>query len=549
MTYPRFPLEQRAVSSYDPLRGETVRILHLYVAPGAALADDANSGSQALPLATFDGLMRRLRLLDRVGSDAPLIVHLESAAYSWSVPLDDLKLRAPAVIVCDGAGQDGDDGTTVLRGPSAAAAGSTTSSVVDPDGGMTVNSLQGRTIQMLTGAAAGEFRTIRNNTATAIVPVYPFSAIAEGDSFRVFEPGAVITTPASANAGALGRHDPLISGIGTPADTQGTSGEQRQSWSPSTLLLVNLTFTDDNTSALQQWLSIASSAVALAGVLFRSTRAVGFWVIQNDETSQLIAGCDQPLPVSGFAEFVLPYQLGLLGVGGLFALCDSPTKWTGWAVGIVDDTQPVTFSPRRFSGFMVYQANFSGASGPITRSAQWVLYGGEFNSDVDGATVSSRVWHITDQSAVLILPASTSIPFRVIGTGSSNNAAAIEVTGSSRLASQDLTVELAGSGCGIAAAAAQSVADVWKEPGRVSLVRRNVIDAPRSLVVALLGGQVSWDEPPTTTVVPSVGEAVITQSSIGGAAVAPSPATFAGIADGVVVVNPDGSGTMLRRVT
>ena len=63
------------------------------------------------------------------------------------------------------------------------------------------------------------------------------------------------------------------------------------------------------------------------------------------------------------------------------------------------------------------------------------------------------------------------------------------------------------------------------------------------------GGRVYWDEIPTIVGTLTGGQAVITQSSTAGAAVAPSPTTFAALADGVVVVNPDGSGTILGRNT
>src|SRR5690606_13149041 len=114
-------------------------------------------------------------------------IHIASGTYEWTTGLNGKFLNEHIVIVGDGAGQDGDDGFTELIAPTAAAASS--SQTVVKSSGLVANAYRGKTIEILTGAAAGDRRTIHSNTATDIVPVRQFTAaVTAGDLYRVIEP-------------------------------------------------------------------------------------------------------------------------------------------------------------------------------------------------------------------------------------------------------------------------------------------------------------------------------------------------------------------------
>ena len=161
-------------AGYDP----TFAIQDFYVTPAG---DDANGdGSLANPFATPQ------RAAEAIGPYRLARVHMASGTYT-SPRLHSLK--GPVVFVGDGAGVVGDDGLTVELAPAAAGAGTGAQTVT---GAFAPGAFDGFAIQMLSGDATGQRRTIVETTATDLIPVRAFSpAPGAGDSYRVVSPAIV----------------------------------------------------------------------------------------------------------------------------------------------------------------------------------------------------------------------------------------------------------------------------------------------------------------------------------------------------------------------
>lgn len=520
MGYPWFPLEQKAVSDYSPLRGEVVRDLDLYVAPGAAAASDSNPGSLALPLATFAEVQRRLARIALVNVGARVVVHLASGQYEWAATLGPIQLRGPIAIVGDGAGQPGDDGFTVLQAPAAAAAGTGLRVIVDPVGGLTVNALVGKTIEVLSGAAVGDRRQIRSNTATDILPVRAFTAaVAPGDSFRIVESGIVITLPdATPSIAAL----PAVSGVGTPADPTGAEANFVGGVSVQALLFVNLAF--ERTAAGKLW--FASSAIAMAGVEMRGS---ALWTASADVLSDIRAGTDLSLP-SAVCTFELPSLMGL---------APSSTAWAGWGLHITSAVGLPQF--KRFRGFLTQLTTSQVAT---VADVQWVLIGGSL---ISSGNADDGFWNVRMNSRVIVEAFDTALPFLVAAVGTTNRSCAIRVQGGSSFGATGLEVVITAFGSAIAACGNESATSRALQAGVVSLLSSCSLTGVYAAIVAMTGGRVYWDSVPTVGGTMTAGQAIITQSSLGGAAVVST--TVAGLADGSVIANPDLGGSRIGRIT
>lgn len=161
-------------SGYNPAPA----IVDLYV---TTTGDDfLGDGSQANPFAT------PTRAAAAIGPHGLARVHMASGTYS-SPRLRSLK--GPVVFVGDGAGQPGDDGLTVELAPAAAGVGTGASTIV---GVFAPGAFDGFAIQMLSGAAIGQRRTIVETTATDLIPIRDFDpAPAAGDSYRVVSPAII----------------------------------------------------------------------------------------------------------------------------------------------------------------------------------------------------------------------------------------------------------------------------------------------------------------------------------------------------------------------
>ena len=106
----------------------------------------------------------------------------------YVIPVLDKRLSAHVWVVSE-------EYNVLLTG--SAAAGNTTSLTTT---NLVVDEYRGKTIEILSGDAIGDRRTIRGNTTTMIQPVNSFtSAVAAADSFRVFQPA----TSASIESGLV----------------------------------------------------------------------------------------------------------------------------------------------------------------------------------------------------------------------------------------------------------------------------------------------------------------------------------------------------------
>jgi hypothetical protein len=180
----------------DALVGEAVS----FVVDDAIGSDDpSQDGSAANPLATIVEAERRAALIPDAEVDILVRPH-SGVGYAWPTFRPRLFLdSAPiwvrftefAELVAPGDTGQGGSGTAVLV----------------TSGGLTPDALEGKTVEILDGAAAGDRRSIRDNTATNITPNAHFSASVLGSSYRVIEPdpgNIVIPTI----------HVPMVHGMG-----------------------------------------------------------------------------------------------------------------------------------------------------------------------------------------------------------------------------------------------------------------------------------------------------------------------------------------------
>lgn len=179
----------------------TTEALDIYV--DAVDGDDTNDGfTSATPVQTW---VHAESLIPTVVRHA-VRVHLAAGTY----PVNRTWLFRARVVQGDGRittyADDAWDSTvytTILAGTAGA---STTADVVKTSG-LTINAHRGYWLEMTDGDAAGQRRTIRNNTATDLVPSVSFGVLssaapASGDAFKVFT-SAVHIAPVPAGGFSL----------------------------------------------------------------------------------------------------------------------------------------------------------------------------------------------------------------------------------------------------------------------------------------------------------------------------------------------------------
>jgi hypothetical protein len=170
--------------------------LDIYVAP---TGNDANPGTPAQPVLTMTGAWDKVR--DTNGNLTYLLgaaVRVHIAAFPAGlqyVPVPGYQAISDAgqvIIYGDGALQPGENGFVSPAQLTVPAAGPLTTQVsVDPgaSGPLVPDAYIGMTLRFTTGAAAGEMRTVRSNTATEIVPCAAFTNVPlPGDAFEVLMP-------------------------------------------------------------------------------------------------------------------------------------------------------------------------------------------------------------------------------------------------------------------------------------------------------------------------------------------------------------------------
>lgn len=158
-----------------------------------ANGDDANAGDASAPLATIIEAERRIDDITLGGG-----VRIYVAPGTYIAPTFRRRiLRAGIYIICEEF--------TELLAPQAAQAGSSRS-LVNTLPGLGVDTYRGKTVEILSGAAAGDRRLIRDHTDTQIIPDLAFSAaVAANDQFRIVEPLATIEKDPAADTMELVR--------------------------------------------------------------------------------------------------------------------------------------------------------------------------------------------------------------------------------------------------------------------------------------------------------------------------------------------------------
>lgn len=170
--------------------------------------DDANPGTSSLPLKTIVEARARIPYIIQ----HKVVIHVGvHAGAGYELPtFGPHLLRQDIGIIGDGAGVG--DGQTEIIASTAALAG-TTQAYIETSGLSTTEysgygELYSATIEILSGAAIGERRTIAYNTADRIYPLIPFyNTVAPGDLYRITVPAVQCLLPAMGTAGA--RHNVL----------------------------------------------------------------------------------------------------------------------------------------------------------------------------------------------------------------------------------------------------------------------------------------------------------------------------------------------------
>jgi len=166
----------------------TTERIDLYVRDD--IGNDTNPGTITEPLKTIEEAISRIP--DVINN--PVVIHLgRHPGNGWGYPRFEKSrtLNANIYIIGDGAGEAGVDGFTEIVSSTAALAGSNINTV--KGAGMGVGDYDGYTIEILSGAAIGDRRTIRNNTATDIISARGFTAaVAAGDLYRILRPAIKI---------------------------------------------------------------------------------------------------------------------------------------------------------------------------------------------------------------------------------------------------------------------------------------------------------------------------------------------------------------------
>jgi hypothetical protein len=201
-----------AVSGLPPASG----VLRVWV--DNVNGDDSNGGTQAAPLRSYDEALRRT-MADGVSTPTAIVLVPTGVAYTQTfVPSGPI--TAPAVVMSD----LGNPASFTTELAQAAQAGTGANVVVGA--GLIIDAHRGQTLRMTSGAAAGQRRTVRNNTATDITPSRGFTpAPAPGDTFVVERPSVLLEVPANpaafvgvATLGAPNTSPPQLCYVGLALD-------------------------------------------------------------------------------------------------------------------------------------------------------------------------------------------------------------------------------------------------------------------------------------------------------------------------------------------
>jgi len=307
----------------------TTAPLDIYV--NGVTGDDSNPGTAEAPLETIGAAYQLIP--DRVSNR--VIVHLgPHSGDGYRIPLLRNRFTDKNIYVV------GEVDTVLYTGT--VAAGSDDHTLVDSVGGFTTDEYMTRSIEILTGAAAGDRRTVFGHDATTITPLAQFSAALQaGDTYRIFEPAVIVREPGpdksiywaeGVRGSSTGKHD-LYTGI----------------------FFVNLTVSLYNILGDQNLVNTNS----VTGFYGCNTRYNGLASVGSHD-SVFLAGMDQNINGVGAvalgpeADFDLP----------------SRTSWRGWGLAYAQDNLDDSYMAGGFhSGYWIF-----GDLGHIIRSGNVTIW-------------------------------------------------------------------------------------------------------------------------------------------------------------------------------
>jgi len=406
----------------------TATSIDIYVA--ASYGSDGNDGSKSYPLKSYAAAVAKIPSFVKHTVTIHLAPH-PGNGYDL-VPIENKSVSAGAAIHVTG-----DDNFTEIIPATGALLGS--SDVAVASAALPVDAYLGKTIEILTGAAAGDRRSIRNNTATSIVPVAKFTAaVAPGDSYRIVEPAVRLSLPStSAFPSDSSGFVPAVHNCPGITETV-TSGVLLGNYGPPSVVFSNVSMVaavQSSPSSFLFPLAIVNSSVAFYGVSIVSLSASFAPQVFVDVPGVLLSGVDH--------AYSLPQSLFPLAEG----IVPSSTSWSGWGLSL-PSTGFFVSAIRRFVGFICATQTL------FVDSGIWRILGGSFNSDStlpgrSGALVITGFSNIN-----LVSPFNPQILIR--NSADSPDISCLDVYLGSSVEIRDTLLEKTSQGCGISASATSS---------------------------------------------------------------------------------------------
>jgi len=344
--------------------------------------NDANNGSSTSPFKTYAAAVAKI---PDIVSETVTIHLAPHSGTGYDIATIENKLVAHGKMIH----VTGDDNFTELLASTAAAAGSGTGIVVGT--GFITDAYLGKTIEILTGAAAGDRRSIRNNTTTGIIPVRIFSAaVSAGDTYRVVEPSVAFMLPLSSL-----NSNPTQAVRNCPGIVDKLSYNSTAFIRPgSSVVFSNVRVASTGDYVVGNFI-ITNSSVVFWGVELYPLTPTAFCLIKSDKNSMVQGGLDLDglIPKS-----LLPYEHGL---------ASTITSWSGWGVS--------SYITNRMD--MQYYKGFLCSTRTVTLEiTEWRIMGGSFNKNASDSVFAGALG-IMSNSNLKIANASPVVLIR----SSSNN--------------------------------------------------------------------------------------------------------------------------------
>lgn len=391
--------------------------LHIYVS--AINGNDANDGLS--PGTALASLTKAETMVPNV-VNSDVVIHVGrfdlTGVGSYAMPrFKRRNLRANVFLFCDGAGQAGPAGVAFneLLAPTVSGTLSTPNFV---EGVFAADAYRGKTLEVLSGAAATFRCSIRNNTASGIIPVNSVgAAFVAGDSYRVLEPLVKIGVVDTSTTGET----VFVEGMGSP-DATPTSDILTASF-----YVINAIFTLSGAAAGSVAFALRDSAVIFFGCEQRDATVLN---IRMDNSS-LTCGHNG----ADFSRVAGSYGLAILGV-------TNNLQWRGWGMSSVGTAGVHNFFSGTMDGYMVFRRPVIFRDN-VTAN----IRGGSFASPVGNISAPLTVYKASVYCIGPGTGASTAIAPQILIEGPSTTIAGIDVDylAKAGVANCSITVTAAGT--------------------------------------------------------------------------------------------------------